>query len=104
MKQIFVVFGKTGEYSDRSEWAVIAYTSEDDAKAHVLKATEYAKAWLAHTQSEEFIDQWWTPEAAEKLKAANPMDPSFSMEYTGTEYYYAPIELRKKFTTPEPIQ
>lgn len=42
---IFVVFGKTGRYSDLSPWMVAAYTSEDDAKQHVIQMAKHGAAY-----------------------------------------------------------
>lgn len=100
---IYIVFGKTGEYSDRSEWLVAAYTEEADAKLHVEKATEYANAWHAFSKSDEFMDLEWV-DRQDREKAANPMDSAFSCDYTGTQYWYSPIELQTKFAAPEVIQ
>lgn len=100
---VYVVFGRTGEYSDRSEWAVVAYTREDDAKQHVLKATGYAEAWRTRTRQDDWVDLDWEEQQRQE-KSANPMDPAFSCDYTGTDYWYEPLELKDQFTTPEPIQ
>lgn len=101
--KVFVVFGKTGEYSDRSEWPVCAYSSEDDAKTHVTKAQEYSDAWRARTQQDDWLDIDFE-EQERALKAANPMDPCFSSDYIGTEYWYSPLELKERFTAPEVLQ
>ena len=93
--KIYVITGTTGEYSDRSEWLVTAYTKEDDAKKHVEEATKYAEAWHALT---------WEQRDGKNEKTANPMDPCFSHDYTGTEYYYTEVDLQKKFKAPEPLQ
>lgn len=44
--KIYVVMGTTGEYSDRSEWPVIAYFDEEKAKQHVTLARQEAKRIL----------------------------------------------------------
>jgi len=44
--KIYVVMGTTGEYSDRSEWLVIAYFDEEKAKQHVTLARQEAKRIL----------------------------------------------------------
>jgi hypothetical protein len=103
MRKAYVVMGRTGEYSDRSEWAVCAYTKEDDAKAHMAKAQEYSDAWKAFKDTQEYVDLNWN-EANERIKSANPMDPEFSCDYTGTDYWFVELELREAFTAPEVIQ
>lgn len=102
MKKIYIVGGSTGEYSDRSEWVVCAYTNESDAQAHVTKATEYAKAWEAFLKTDECIDMDWSDKEA-AMKKANPVDPAFDCDYTGTRYTYWAVELLDGFTTPERI-
>lgn len=40
MTKVYVVIGESGEYSDRRDWTVCAYLSEDMARRHVeLQAT-----------------------------------------------------------------
>jgi hypothetical protein len=94
--KIYVVIGQTGEYSDRSEWVVAAYRSEEDAKAHVVAATANADAWHAFAQSCEGMDMEWS-EQNERKKSANPLDPFFECDYTGTRYTYQPVDLWEKF-------
>lgn len=38
MKQIYVVTGETGMYSDRRNWIVVAYESREKAEHHVVQA------------------------------------------------------------------
>lgn len=102
-QKIYVVHGTTGEYSDRSEWIVTAYTKEADAKHHVIKATEYADAWSARTRQADWDDLGWEEQNRQE-KAANPMDPAFSCGYTGTSYCYAEVVLQSKFVAVEAIQ
>jgi hypothetical protein len=89
-KTIHVVSGTTGEYSDRSEWVVCAYTSEADARAHIVKATEWVRAWLSRTPHD--------------YRAKSPFDDDLSLSYVGATYFYTSVELRDVFTTPEPLQ
>jgi hypothetical protein len=85
-KTIYVVIGSTGEYSDRTEWLVIAFDSEDRAKQHVLSATARAR------ELEQWVDAddepWRYSEA--KDKPTNEYDPEMKMQSMGTSYYYAP--------------
>ena len=81
---IYVVFGTTGEYSDRTEWCVIAYRDENQAKEHVVNATRRANEIEVTRPSRFRVDP-----AAGK----NEFDPDMEMDYTGTSYYYAPVKL-----------
>jgi hypothetical protein len=61
---IYVVFGTTGEYSDRREWTVKAFSEEKKAKKLVKDAT----------------------------RRANEFDSDMQTDYTGTRYYYEQVE------------
>lgn len=56
MHTVYVVMGTTGEYSDRDEWAVCAYTSEDSAKTHVERATARARELFERIQASVYFD------------------------------------------------
>lgn len=100
--QIYVVIGATGWPAERSQWLVAAYTKEDDAKAHVLKATEYADAWQAYTATDEYHGMEYAQQEA-AAKRANPMDPHSSITHTGEDYWYKAVPFFDKFTAPEAI-
>jgi len=86
-KEIYVVIGATGEYSDRTEWLVAAYENENAAKEHVLKATEKAKEWEVLRKD---TDESW----ASWDKDWNPWDKVAQyMDYTGTNYYFNSVIL-----------
>lgn len=86
--KIYVVIGVTGEYSDRTEWLVVAYKTKSLAKEHVIKATEFARKWEVQVESEDkFSYQIWK-------KEENPLDPIAPyMDYTGISYYYEEVNL-----------
>ena len=44
MTNVYVLFGETGEYSDRQEWAVRAYTTQADADADCAALNVAVKA------------------------------------------------------------
>lgn len=86
--EIYVVFGTTGEYSDRTEWMVAAYPNEEDAKRHVVAASEYApNEKLAFR---EYLD-------GRNRKFNNKYDPYMYVDYTGVMYYYKKTELVDSF-------
>lgn len=86
MKKVYVVEGSTGEYSDRTEWPVIAYESEDRAKQHVLNASAEARKILNERQ-----EIGWHETAGKGLK--NRFDPGMRMDYTGTFYSYYEVDV-----------
>lgn len=73
---IYVVMGTTGEYSDRTEWPVVAYTNESDARRHVELAGNEAKTIFATRKDRYSTDG-----------IVNPFDPKMEMDYMGTEYF-----------------
>lgn len=87
METVFVVMGSTGEYSDRGEWSVVAYTVEADAKAHVERAQARAREIF-----QKFDGSTW---GWEREKDPNEHDPNMCLDYTGTRYYVMPVPLAR---------
>jgi hypothetical protein len=80
-KQLWIVYGSTGEYSDRDEWNVAVVDSEADAQTLV---TLLQQQYLSIPQA--LRDDRWKHE--DKIKAIMSLDPGFRMDYTGTCYGY----------------
>ena len=80
--KIYVVRGTTGEYSDRSEWSVVAFRTEERARERVLAATARAKE-IEVTRVSRYA----------AVKDINEFDLDMEMDYTGTNYYYNEVEL-----------
>lgn len=80
---IYVVFGTTGEWSDRIEWPVKAFADEAKARHLVEQASAEARAIFARRKSR------YAPGDNE----TNPYDPTMLMSYTGTSYYVVHVEL-----------
>ena len=92
MDVVHVVIGQTGEYSDRREWMVCGYVDEAMAQEHVRLAS--ARAREIFTASNNYDLPY---EARENL--VNEYDPDAqSMDYTGTEYYIAAVDIRTAIT------
>jgi osmotically-inducible protein OsmY len=85
MSKIYVVMGSTGEYSDRSEWPVVAFRDEEEARKRVENATRRAKE-LEATKPRDYR------RITEHFKQ-NEFDPDMRNDYTGTAYYYMTVEL-----------
>lgn len=83
VQTVYVVMGSTGEYSDRREWAVAAYTDEKEVQRHVIEAEKRAGEIKVLSQSE---GKW-------PHNYSNDFDKGFDMDYTGTSYYYTTVEL-----------
>ena len=90
MSTIYIVMGRTGEYSDSQEWIVCAYKSEAAAQARVIELETLMKTVGAVT------DISWD----ERCKAEDAMrkhqdgDEYFMIDYTGTRYTYESAELK----------
>lgn len=81
--RIFIVTGTTGEYSDRTEWLVTAFLNEERAKELVVLASARAR----QIQLDYKDDYWDLP------GDISDYDPKFTMDYTGTSYYYTKTEI-----------
>lgn len=79
--KIYVVMGTSGEYSDRNEWAVVAYTIEKDARRHVYLASAAAR--------EIYLISMRTKKDWREIK--NIYDPH--MEGCDAQYFYYTVEL-----------
>jgi hypothetical protein len=91
---IYVVMGQHGEYSDRSEWAVIAFHDEAAAKRHVTLAQDEARRLEAETQREQDERGWI--EDADDPKWTNRYDAN-SQWWPGScydaSYWYAAVPI-----------
>ena len=83
-KEIWLVKGYTGEYSDARDWTVFGYTTEAEANKH----RDAAQA--AVLGSEE-----WDYEKRSRFK--NPHDPQCTIDYTGATYRVEMVEVRERF-------
>lgn len=77
-KEIHTVFGKTGKYSDITEWAVCSFFDEEKAKERVLLAAERA-AEIEQIRPDKYV----IPDGV-----VNEYDLGMQMDHTGTDYYY----------------
>ena len=82
LKNIYVVMGATGEYSDRREWPVMAYENVGHAKAHLIKAQERANEIYANFLNDHIYRE-----------THNEFNPKMEMEYTGTSYFLHRVAL-----------
>lgn len=92
-ESIWVLFGTTGEYSDRSEWVVRGYTSQEDAEADCAALNAIAKDIRAN--SNRYSDR--SDAVAERL---TPHDANASMDYTGTDYSVSEVPVVSQRQVP----
>lgn len=94
MKSIFVVHGSTGEYSDRSEWDVVAVPTREMGEEYI------AALGVQYQQIPQSMkDYHWEKE--EEIKAIMSLDPNFSMDYTGTRYFLTEVRFTSSITPKE---
>lgn len=81
MDKIYLVRGQYGEYSDRREWVVAAYTDEVLAREHVEQAGAYLREICAR-----YGDRIWelSYDECDRLKAENPFDPNGNYSIGGS--------------------
>ena len=94
MSKIYIVYGNTGEYSDRREWTVAAYADEAMAREHAELAMRWYQENDAFEQSRKESD--W------QQKNPNPYDPYMSIDYTGTDWTVGEVELRTELPPLSP--
>jgi hypothetical protein len=88
MTQIYIVRGTTGEYSDRSEWLVAAYTDEVTAQEHVILAQKRANEIKVAQDNTDYFTEF---------DKTNIYDPNGDIDnYTGTRYFVVPVILYEK--------
>lgn len=97
MKSVWVVVGRTGEYSDAHEWAFGYYVTEAEAEV-AAEALEYAfRVFLGGSEGPLPMDpddkertgyyKTATTKVLDKAeKSMKSIDPDFSLDYTGTCY------------------
>lgn len=82
-KPLYIVFAKTGEYSDLLRYVVTAYTDKLRAIQHVLNANKRAKEWQ-ETRENPYADP---------PQGFSEFDPYLTMDHNGTSYYIDETEL-----------
>lgn len=80
---IYVIRGTTGEYSDRTEWAVKAFKDKTKTLKCIIELEREAKRIQFERGSEYRLPDDYN----------NPLDPKMIMDYTGTSYFYDEVEL-----------
>lgn len=87
-KIIYILFGTTGEYSDREEWMVKAFTNERSAILLEKQLSEFARVEFQNSQK---ADSEWDY----RHNLTHKDDSGFRMDYTGTFYFINEVELEE---------
>lgn len=84
MRTMYIVMGQTGEYSDRREWPVLAYATEQAAQDKVLELDAWLRSQGVHMSHPRLVFE----EERDALRANAP-DPGFDTDTWGhgTRYY-----------------
>jgi hypothetical protein len=85
---VYVVMGTTGEYSDRSEWPVLAHLKKPDAERHVELASDWARQRRYHEDAQRDVANYNS-----HRDENNPHDPNMQVDYTGVSYYVLDVPL-----------
>lgn len=86
--QIYVVMGSTGEYSDRTEWPVLAYLNEGDAQECVKRFVAWAMEKGVHTT--QGGGSYETRDAIGHEFPGAPTEGA-RIDYTGIDWYVMPV-------------
>lgn len=88
MDTIHLVCGSTGEYSDRHEWLVAAFSTAEAAQKYIdklqLMYQQFPQNDRGYQREEEERDQLH--------RVMEVFDPNFSEDYTGTYYWYDTVQ------------
>jgi hypothetical protein len=100
VSKVYVVMGQTGEYSDRTEWPVVAYHDEARAKEHATNAGRRAMTLISeHADNAAHWDCRACDEAEERnyyakcWHALNEYDPQMISDYNGARYRVFSVEV-----------
>lgn len=94
-RNVFLIIGTTGEYSDKHHWFVAAYkgpSAEKAAKAEAARLAGLVRDLEREAQTSDEIDDWDEHVVAGMVACG---DPQCSHKYTGTTYTVEPVQLRR---------
>jgi hypothetical protein len=97
MSEIYILYGQTGEYSDRTDWFVAAYMSKIEAVKH----EKLCEAWC-HKSGCSYRKNYGSRIERDLLEGKNPYDPGMKVDYTGVQYCILPVPLFER--APEDLE
>ena len=94
MDKVFIVAGSCGEYSDYTEWPIVAYSTEKAAREHSDKAQISANKINAAAQDIDYgiSDRY---QKIESLLKTNKYDLEMRQDYGETHYGVYEVEFRE---------
>lgn len=90
MKSIYIVYGISGEYSDRRDWDICAYPTKKLAKAHAAFAQQRAQELFINDQGRLALPD-----------GSNQYDRFMSVYDSDVQYSVFKLDLRS--TLPRPV-
>lgn len=88
--KIFIIQGNTGKYSDRCDWLVKAFFSQERAQKHM----EFLNNKLKELELLEGFEGDWK-KRSDNSKIMIQFDEGFHCDYTGSEYVLLTVELEE---------
>jgi hypothetical protein len=83
--RVYVVMGVTGEFDERVQWPVAAFTDRGAAE----KRAELAREWLDENLNLATVDNLWVW----RQKNKNPHDPNMVVTNTAVEWFIYDLEI-----------
>lgn len=103
MQNIYIVRGRTGACSDRTDWDVAAYTDEEKALKHYRSANAKAKElgiYGSNTINRAYIERMLV--ARKQKSKMGQLDPKVRCECTGVVYYVVIVPILEEVPEVEP--
>ncbi len=88
MANVFIIYGRSGEYADFSEWDVVAFLEQDKAVSFMQKLNSTLEKYGANRACSNAVR-----DNSEMFDEMSDLDPRFQIDYTGTNYRIRPLEL-----------
>jgi hypothetical protein len=95
--KIYVIVGRTGEYSDASEWPVCWRGTLAEAEAVIAVLQQQADDFKKWEDDPENQGHAYSKEGESRRAAM--LDPSFACDYTGTTYCVWAVQDDPRATT-----
>ena len=93
--KVYVLYGTTGEYSDKSTWPIGAYMCKDKAIARMDLLNGILIQHKVHWNSSIYVDRDLIDfdSIIDEMKSHPNGDPNLRIDYTGAKYEIEEIQL-----------
>lgn len=91
--KVYVLYGTTGEYNDKSTWSIGAYLCKDKAVARMDLLNGILIQHNVHWDSSIYVDRDLIGLVLNEMKSHPDGDPNLHIDYTGTKYEIEEIQL-----------